>query len=160
MTKHQQPSSAGQAGKKSSLGLLLGILGAGVVLAIVFALVASGGKRQRIASADELALIAPLAPGSALESYSIETVHPVEHGVLRVVCVKGKSRVQLDIALRGPGPLPTADNGRYVVFYSLENAPESDGQLLAKALASRLHIERDPPTGMTVFVPQNPDLAK
>src|SRR5690349_2454036 len=131
MTKDQEASSAKQADKKSSLGLLLGILGAGVALVIVFALIASGGKHERSAGAEELALIAPLARGSALETYSIETVHPVEHGVLRVVCVKDKSRVQLDIALRGPGPLPTADNGRYVVFYSLENAPESDGQLLA-----------------------------
>ena len=149
-----------QTDHKSSFGLLLGILGAGVAVAAIFALVTTGGKRQRVASAEELERIAPLVRGSALENYSIEMVHPVEHGVLRIVCVKDKSRVQLDIALRGPGPLPTADNGRYVVFYSLENAPESDGQLLAKALAGKIHIERDPPPGMTVFVAQNPDLGK
>lgn len=151
---------AQQADKKSSVGLLLGILGAGVVAILAALLLFAGPKKERTAGPDELALIAPLAPGSALENYSIAAVHPVEHGVLRVVCVKDKSRVQLDIALRGGQPPPTADNGRYVVYYGMEDAPESDAQALAKALASRIHAEREPPAGMTIFVPTIPDLAK
>jgi hypothetical protein len=151
---------AQQADKKSSLGLLLGILGAGIAAFVVAALILSGPKKPRTAGPDELALIAPLAPGSALENYSIEAVHPVEHGVLRVVCLKDQSRVQLDIALRGGQPPATADNGRYVVYYGMENAPETDAQALAKALAEKIHGDREPPAGMTIFVPTIPDLGK
>ncbi len=146
-----------QADKKTSLGVIA-IL-ALAVLAILFTFVLSGGKRERTASKDELAFIAPIAPGALLEQYKIEEVHPVENGVLRVVCAKDKARVQLDVALQGENVRPASYTGRYAIFYSLENAPESDGQLLAKALAGHVHSEMPPPPGMTVFVPHNPDLA-
>jgi hypothetical protein len=152
-----------QADKKSGLRVVVvgGIIFAGLVgvaLVVLALSTSTGGKRERTAGAAELALIAPLAPGSALEDYTISAVHPVENGVLRVVCVRDKSRVQLDIALPGSGALAAADAGRYAIFYSLDNAPEAEGQRLAKALAKNIHNEVPTPPGLTQFVPHVPDL--
>ncbi len=111
----------------------------------------------RPAGSAELALVAPLAPGSALLDFSIREIRAVDRGRLRVVCVKDRAVVRLDVALLDPeGALPPASAGRYAVFYSLRGAAEEDGDRLARKLARVIerHPEAPPPPGMTTFVPE------
>jgi hypothetical protein len=106
-------------------------------------------------SAEELALIAPLAAGSELEGFELREVHGVADGVLRLVCVKQKATVRLDIALADEdGPMPPAQAGKYAVFYGARNALPEDADRLAKRLAKVLatHQEAPPPRGMGKFV--------
>src|SRR5689334_6139659 len=71
-------------------------------------------------SAAELALLAPLAVGSDLgDGFIVREIHGVSGGVIRLVCVKDKATVRLDIALAdAEGAVPPATAGKYAVFYS------------------------------------------
>jgi hypothetical protein len=110
----------------------------------------------RPAGSAELALVAPLAPGSDLLDFRVREIRAVDRGRLRVVCVKDKAVVRLDITLADPeGLLPPASAGRYAVFYSLRGAAPEDGERLALKLARILepHAAAAPPQGMTTFIP-------
>jgi hypothetical protein len=111
----------------------------------------------RPAGPAELALVAPLAPGSDLIGFTVREIRAVERGRLRVVCVKDKAVVRLDVALLDPdGALPPASAGRYAVFYSLRGAAPEDGDRLSRKLARILeaHAAAPPPPGMTTFTPE------
>lgn len=111
----------------------------------------------RPASAAELAIVAPAAPGGKLEDYEIREVRGVNKGTLEVHCEKGGARVVLTIALAAEGgPAPPASTERYAVFYSLRGATPEDGDRLARALAALLkkNAAAAPPAGMGSFVPK------
>jgi hypothetical protein len=104
----------------------------------------------------ELALVSPLAPGSALAGFVIREIRGVERGRLRVVCARERAVVRLDVALVDPeGPLPPAVAGRYAVFYSLKGATPEEGERLAQKLAKAIGANAavEPPPGMTTFKP-------
>jgi len=123
------------------------------------ATVISGGAPRPApvpAGAEELALVAPLAPGSELGGYQVRAIHGVQDGVMRLVCVKDRATVRLDVALvDDDGPQPPATAGRYAVFYSLKGAVPEDGLGLAEALAKVVAAHQDAPAprGMRKFVP-------
>lgn len=109
-------------------------------------------------SAEELALIAPIARGSEIDGFIVRDVRGVEDGRMRLVCVRDEAVVRLDVALLDPdGPLPPASAGRYAVYYSLKGATPEDGDKLAKRLAAALgaHVDSPPPAGMTRFIPRD-----
>lgn len=108
------------------------------------------------ATGAELALLAPVVPGSALLDFTVREIHAVDRGRLRVVCVKDKAVVRLDVALLDPeGTVPPASAGRYAVFYSLRGAAPEDADRLARKLARLIepHASAPPPPGMTTFTP-------
>lgn len=96
--------------------------------------------KPRSASAAELALLAPLTPGSALADFEVtEIVGVGPEGSLRVVCERGAVGVALDVALAAEGePTPPARAGRYAIFYALRGASPAEGEQLAVALAAFL----------------------
>jgi hypothetical protein len=109
------------------------------------------------ASAEELALVAPLAQGSELGGYEVRDIHGVQDGVMRIVCAKARATVRLDVALAGEGgPEPPATAGKYAVYYSLKGAFPEEGLALAQKLAKVLEPHQDAPApkGMTRFVPK------
>ena len=109
-------------------------------------------------SAEELALIAPIARGSEIDGFIVRDVRGVEDGRMRLVCVKDEAVVRLDVALLdSDGPLPPASAGRYAVYYSLKGATPEDGDKLARRLARALgaHADSPPPAGMTRFIPRD-----
>lgn len=100
--------------------------------------------------------MAPLVAGGKLLDFAVREVRAVDHGRLRVVCVKDKAVVRLDVALLDPeGALPPASAGRYAVFYSLRGGTPEDGERLALKLARVIeaHASMPPPPGMTTFTP-------
>jgi hypothetical protein len=110
----------------------------------------------RPASAAELGVLAPLAPGSVLGGFTIREIRAVEHGTLRVVCARGNEVVRLDVALADPeGALPPATAGRYAIFYSLRGAAPEDGDRLAQDFAAVIatNAAAPVPAGMTTFTP-------
>ncbi|HZS35822.1 MAG TPA: hypothetical protein VFF06_03300 [Polyangia bacterium] len=116
-------------------------------------------RPARPASEAERALVAPLAVGAPLDDYQVREIHAVEKGVLRVVLARDAASVNLDVALAGPGAnRALASAGPYAIFYSLKNAPDADGQRLAKALAAVIqpNAALPPPPGLTTFEPQQP----
>jgi hypothetical protein len=88
----------------------------------------------------------------------VQEIRAVERGRLRVVCVKEKARVALDVALASDAEkaMPPATAGRYAVFYELHDATPEDGERLAKALARVLgaNASAPAPPGLTVFQPR------
>src|SRR4051812_33082616 len=128
--------------------LLLVALGIGVLIGVGYAtnLLGTHKPGPRVPApeppppptADELALVAPLAPGAPLEDYTIAEIYRVDPGVMRVLCTKDAGRVQLDISLAGDGRAPV-NIGPYAIFYAIDKAPDADGQRLAKALAAKIH---------------------
>jgi hypothetical protein len=149
-----------ESSKWSRRGLVRAAVIAVVLLATSFAfglwVSRDHGRGPMPISDAEAALIAPLKAGAALEDYQVREVHGVTHGYERLVCTRGAGVVQLDVALAGDTRAP-ATAGRYAIFYSLKDAPDADGQKLAKALAAIVltHAENPPPPGMTVFTPRN-----
>lgn len=109
----------------------------------------------RPASAAELALLAPLGPGSKLEGFDLREVR-AQHGVIEVVCEKAEARVILSIALLAEGgPSPPASTDRYAVFYSVRGATQQEAERLATALAAALKASSaPPPPGLGPFVPR------
>lgn len=108
-------------------------------------------------SAEELALLSPLAPGSHLAGFEVRAIDGVRDGVLRVVCGKDRAIVRLDVALvDDEGAVPPATAGRFAVFYSLSGALPEEGDRLARKLADvlRAHAGATPPPGMTTFKPK------
>jgi hypothetical protein len=109
----------------------------------------------------ELAVVAPLAPGSDLGGFVVREIRGVERGRMRVVCEKGRDTVRLDVALDGAAPdagagaLPPATAGKFAIFYALDGgATPEDGERLAKALAVVIgRGKAPPPPGMTPFTP-------
>ena len=71
-------------------------------------------ERPRLAGAAELALVAPLVPGSALADFEIAEIQAMSaEGVLRVMCQRGEASVALDVGLvADDGPTPPAVAGR------------------------------------------------
>jgi hypothetical protein len=117
----------------------------------------AAGSAPAPPSSAERALVAPLAPGSDLAGFSVREIRGVEGGVMRVVCVKGKAEVRLDLALADEeGPTPPAVAGRYAVFYAVERATPEEGEKLAKALAKVVekNAAAPPPAGMAPFTPR------
>ena len=110
------------------------------------------------ASAEELAILAPLKEGSTLGGFEVAEIDPVGgDGVLRIVCAKQGARVRLDVSLAvDGGPPPPAVAGRYAIFYALEKAVPADGERLALALAAILQTNATAPTpqGLGQFIPQ------
>ncbi|MFT3772772.1 MAG: hypothetical protein QM820_45865 [Minicystis sp.] len=106
-------------------------------------------------SAEELAILAPIARGSDLAGFEVREIHGVRDGVLRIVCTKKDSLVRLDIALTDDeGPVPPATAGKYAVFYTAKSTLPDDAAKLAQQLAKVLegHQDLPPPKGMTKFV--------
>jgi hypothetical protein len=116
---------------------------------------ATSEQPPRPASAAELAIVAPAAPGAKLADWDIRAIHGVARGTMDVVCEKDKARVVLTIALAADGgPEPPVSTDRYAVFYSARGATAEDGERLARALADRLRANQaaPPPAGMGPFV--------
>ena len=118
---------------------------------------ASAASSARPAGSAELALVAPIVPGGVLLDFAVREIRAVDRGRLRVVCVKDKAVVRLDVALLDPeGALPPATAGRYAVFYSLRGATPEDGERLARKLARVIEAHAStppPPPGMSTFTP-------
>ncbi len=114
-------------------------------------------EAPRPASAAELAIVAPAAPGAKLADWDIRAVHGVNRGTLEIVCEKGAARVVLSIALAAQGgPEPPVSTDRYAVFYSSRGATPEDGERLAGALAELLRANQATPLppGLGPFVPR------
>lgn len=112
--------------------------------------------KPRSVSAAELALLAPLAPGSALADFEVREILGVEAGSLRVDCRRGEVGVALDVALAAEGePAPPARAGRYAIFYALRGASPAEGERLARALAAVLEANGGvaPPPGLGPYRP-------
>jgi len=108
-------------------------------------------------SAEELALLSPLAPGSQLAGFEVREIQGVRDGVLRLVLAQGKAIVRLDVALLDDdGVVPPATAGKFAVFYSVLRARPEEGDRLARTLADVLkaHADAAPPRGMTRFRPK------
>jgi hypothetical protein len=108
------------------------------------------------ASSAELALVAPLVAGSDLAGFTVREIQGVRNGRLRVVCVKSKARVGLEVALVDPdGAAPPASAGRYGIYYTLRGATPEEGERLALALARVIQVNADAgaPLGLAPFVP-------
>jgi hypothetical protein len=146
--------------KRLRLVAVAAMIAAGAAAVIIWRVrtEAAQPSTARPASAAELALIAPLTVGSPLEDYQVREVHAVENGFVRVVCARDGAVVQLDIALGGGGGpnRALASAGQYSIYYSLQNAPDADGQKLAKALAAAMQPNGalPPPPGLTTFEPK------
>jgi hypothetical protein len=111
----------------------------------------------RPATAEEMAVIAPLTKGSSLAGWEVVRVEGSERGALRVVCVQKRAVVRLYIALAADdGPAPPATAGKFAIFYSLKDASAEDGERLATELAAVIEKNKDapPPPGMTPFQPR------
>ncbi|MRG90758.1 hypothetical protein [Polyangium spumosum] len=120
------------------------------------ALSARPAPPPRPAGPAELALVAPLAPGSSLDGFTVREILAVRDGVLTLVCEKDRSVVRLSIALAADdGPTPPAVAGKYAIFYSARRGDPAEAERLAKALAALLekHPDVPAPPGMTSFVP-------
>ena len=118
--------------------------------------VPSAPTPPRSAGPAELALVAPLVPGSSLAGFGVREIQGVERGWMRVVCVKDRATVTLYVALTDPeGVVPPATAGRFAVYYGLRGAAPDEGERLAKQLAGLIHGNPDapPPPGMTTFAP-------
>jgi len=107
----------------------------------------------------ELALLAPLGPGSALLDFEVAEIHAVgDEGTLRVVCGRGEAIVALDVGLVAEaGPSPPARAGQYAIFYNtLKSATPREGERLAVALAAILeqNAAAPIPPGMTAYTPK------
>jgi hypothetical protein len=107
----------------------------------------------------ELALLAPLGPGSALVDFEVAEIHAVgDEGTLRVLCERGEAIVALDVGLVAEaGPTPPATAGRYAIFYNtLRGATPKEGERLAMALAAILEQNATAPTppGMAPYTPK------
>jgi hypothetical protein len=112
---------------------------------------------RRPANAAELALVAPLAPGSRLADYEVVRIEGVERGALRVVCAKEQAVVRLDVALAADdGPPPPATAGRYAIFWNAHDAPLDEAERLAKALAEvvKKNAGAPVPEGLGPFTPR------
>jgi hypothetical protein len=97
-------------------------------------------------------------PGSKLGGFEVRSIHAVERGLMRIVCVKDKALVRLDIALADEAdgaPPPPATAGRYAIFYSLRGATPEDAERLATHLARVLKNNAAvmAPPGLTPFRP-------
>lgn len=111
----------------------------------------------RPANADELAILAPAAPGGALADFTIKEIHGVNLGTIDIFAEKGAARVVLSVALLSPdGPSAPASTDKYAVFYSLRGATPDDGERLANAILSLLkaNASKPAPPGLGPFVPR------
>lgn len=77
-----------------------------------------GPGESRPAGAAELALLAPLGPGSALADFEVIEIQAVSAGTLGVVCERGDTRVTLEVSPAKAGPTPPAMAGPYAIFYA------------------------------------------
>lgn len=114
----------------------------------------------KAATAEEMAIVAPLTKGSTLGGWDVVRVEGTDRGALRVVCVQKRSVVRLYIALASDdGPAPPAVAGKFAIFYSLKDASAEDGERLATELAAVIKKNKDapPPPGMTPFQPRPPE---
>lgn len=109
------------------------------------------------AGAAELALVAPLVPGSALADFEVAAIQAVSaEGTLRVLCERGEASVALDVGLVADGgPIPPAVAGRYAIFYAIRGATSQEGERLAAALAAILeqNAAAPIPPGMAPYRP-------
>ena len=116
-----------------------------------------GPGESRPAGAAELALLAPLGPGSALADFEVVEIQAVSAaGTLGVVCERGDTRVRLEVALPAKaGPTPPAMAGQYAIFYATGAATSKDGERLALALSAILerNAAAPVPPGMRPFTP-------
>lgn len=102
---------------------------------------------RRVADAAELAVVAPIAPGSRLAGYEVVRVEGAERGAMRVVCAKGRGVVRLDVALRADaGAEPAATAGPYAIFWGAHNAPLDEAEAVARALAEVVKRNAAAPT--------------
>lgn len=125
---------------------------------------ASGSPRpeRRLADAQELAVVAPIGPGSRLAGYEVVRVEGAERGAMRVVCAKGRGVVRLDLALRADaGPEPAATAGPYAIFWGARNAPLDEAELVARALAEvvKKNAAAPAPPGLGPWTPPPPSRA-
>jgi hypothetical protein len=173
VTDPQASHARGERSRWTLAGLLRAVMVAGIAIGVGAGLgyfvahepaPADGGPepvKVRAASAAELALVAPLAPGSALADFVVTEVLPIgDSGALRVVCARGEVGVALDVALAAEGePTPPARAGRYAIFYALRGATPAEGEQLAAALAAFLEHNAGAatPAGMG---PYRPDLTE
>ena len=95
----------------------------------------------------ELALVAPLKPGSQLGSYVIARIDAVQDGAVRVASHHADAVIELDIVLASSTPpLPPAKVGNYAIYFP-PGAPSSpDGVPLAQALARVVSANLSVPT--------------
>jgi len=116
---------------------------------------ADPGHTVAPAKPEELAVVAPLAPGTELGGFAVRDITGVQRGRMRVVLAKKDAVVRLDIALADPeGPVPPATTERYEIYYSLRGGTPEDGERLAKKLAAVITKNAaPPPAGMTKFIP-------
>jgi hypothetical protein len=95
-----------------------------------------------------------LRVGEPLGPVVIAGFRPLADGCLPVLVRAGEGRGQLEIALRGNGPVPAASSERYAVYWdrSTTLTPEILGQA-AIALAARLELASAaaPPAGLSTF---------
>lgn len=119
------------------------------------ATVPSGASVRRVppppAGSAELALVAPLAPGSTFEGWTVRHVSGVHEGRIRIELERGSERAALSIHAAKGGPTPPATAGPYAVYYSARGAV--DGEQLARALAKVLeqHAGQPVPAGLGEF---------
>jgi hypothetical protein len=115
------------------------------------------GGRDAAAGSPERALVAPLAPGSALGDFRVRTISAVERGTFSVVCERGRETMRLVIALDGGAARPAATAGPYAIFYvASEGGGGGDGARLAQTLATTLsrNLDHAAPPGLGRFQPE------
>jgi hypothetical protein len=96
------------------------------------------------AGSAELAVLAPIAPGSSFEGWKVAHISAVHHGAIRIDLERTGERAALTIyASKAGPPPPPATVGPYAVYYSAKQA--SEGDKLARALAKVLERHRDAP---------------
>jgi hypothetical protein len=106
------------------------------------------------AGPDELAIVAPLAPGDRLGDWVVRSVSAVVDGRMRVTLRKDKRLLRLEILLASEdGPAPPASSGKYAIFYRGRGAEPDEAAKAARSLADVISKHRDvrPPPGMTSF---------
>ena len=108
----------------------------------------------REATAEELAIVAPLRSGERLEGWEVTGVQANPQGLVRVVLRREKLTVKLEVA-RGGGPIASpAPAGPYDVFYSAPPGNDDEAQRLSRALAAIVEKNRAPmPAAMPTFTP-------
>jgi hypothetical protein len=106
----------------------------------------------RRAGPAERALLAPLSTGATLGGWTVSRINAVHDGAITIVVERGSSRVELHVALDGPGgPPPPAVAGRYATFYTAATNDNAEGARLCGVLAAVIEKNGAAPTppGMT-----------
>ena len=103
------------------------------------------------AGSAELALFAPMVPGSSFEGWTIRHISAVHEGAIRIALERNGERASLTVHASKGGPPPPVTAGPYAIYYSSRDAAEGDRLSKALALVLGRHLAEPVPDGLSGF---------